>query len=172
MRNRIAAAATVSLLIGFWFLGGCAKPKMAIVSTAQWTQLESGAYVVGGERLFYGIGKASGLRNATLLRATADNQARAEMARVIESYLKLLSAAAGDLPEADRTEIINALTESILQRTRISDHHYTDTESHLLSLCSLELSSLKQVIQNMGGMDDTLRKNMLTHADQVHADFP
>lgn len=178
MKDKISLSLAIGLLIAAGVLGGCAKTQIAAVSHTQWTQLNSGAYAVDGSRMFYGIGRASGLHSATLLRATADNQAQVQMAHVIESYLGLLTHAAGVVPTQDQgqerdrlREVIAELTESALKRARISDHRYTEAQGILLSLCSLDLSSLKEVIQTSADLDDFFRQRLLSQADRVYVEF-
>jgi hypothetical protein len=178
MRTKISASLAACLLMAATVLGGCVKTQMVSVSHVQWTHLDSGAYAVDGSRMFYGIGRASGLHSVTLLRATADNQAQVRMAHVIESYLRMLTHAAGSVPAQDQgleqdriQEVVAELTESALKLARISDHRYREAQGILLSLCSLDLSSLKQVIQTSGRLDDSFRQRLLSQADQVYVDF-
>jgi hypothetical protein len=178
MRNRISASLTIGLLIASCILVGCTKTQMAAVSTTEWTKLDSGAYAVDGGRMFYGIGRSSGLHNATLLRATADNQAQVQLGHVIESYLRLLTNSAGmiTLPNQGQQqdqvqETVAVLTESALKKARISDHRYREAQGSLLSLCSLDLSTLKQVIQTSSGLSEHLRQRLLSQADQVYAEY-
>ena len=172
MHNRNALITAV-ILIGALLLGGCVKQKqVAAVSPTPWRTLASGAYMVDKDRMFYGIGKASGLRSATLLRATADNQAQAEMARIVGSYLGELSHAAGyPLTQDQDQETINALNATILRHARISEHRYDESSGVLYALCSLELSTLRQVISQMAYLDDNYRKNLLVHVEPVFTQF-
>jgi hypothetical protein len=172
MHNRIAYKLT-GIVIGLLLLSSCVKQKeMAAVTPSPWRTLASGAYSVDKGRMFYGIGKASGLRSATLLRATSDNQAQSEMARVIASYLGALSHAAGyTVIEDQDQETLRALTASILRQARISDHWYDEPNATLYSLCSLELSGVRHALQRMEYLDEGYRKNMLAHVDPVFSNF-
>src|SRR5688572_13222560 len=42
--------------------------------------------VAGDKRAFYGVGSASGIKEAALLRSTADNRARAELAKLLDTF--------------------------------------------------------------------------------------
>ena len=56
------------------------------VDYPEWVLKGSGAF--GGEsgRVFYGVGSVSGIKNHALARTTADNRARAEIAKIFETY--------------------------------------------------------------------------------------
>jgi len=52
----------------------------------QWVTRGSTAFNNAGERAFYGVGSASGIKNPPLLRSTADNRARAELGKIFETF--------------------------------------------------------------------------------------
>lgn len=78
--------AFVAMLSGLYGCGGAPEVKPAAVAAPEWVAKGTGAY--GGERgrVFYGVGSASGIGNASLLRSTADNRARNEVAKIFEVY--------------------------------------------------------------------------------------
>ncbi|MBI2059365.1 MAG: caspase family protein [Nitrospirae bacterium] len=51
-----------------------------------WVERGSGAFVVAGQKIFYGVGVVEGIKNANMAQKTAENRARAELAKVSESY--------------------------------------------------------------------------------------
>lgn len=51
-----------------------------------WVQSGSGVMVRDGVRVFYGVGAASGIKNPSLLRTSADNRARAELGKLFEVF--------------------------------------------------------------------------------------
>ena len=51
-----------------------------------WVSRGSASVTSGKRRVFYGVGAAGGIRNPALLRSTADNRARAELAKVFEVF--------------------------------------------------------------------------------------
>src|SRR5688572_32955155 len=64
---------------------GQITPGGAVVEYPEWVNKGSGAF--GGEKkVMYGVGSASGIRNHSLARTTADNRARAEISKVFETY--------------------------------------------------------------------------------------
>src|SRR5258706_16107851 len=71
--------------------GGEKKPEMSNqilhANGPDWVNRGSGAF--GGEKgkIFYGVGIASGIRNAALRRATSEPRARSGIAKTPEAYL-------------------------------------------------------------------------------------
>src|SRR5207245_9091750 len=70
--------------------GGEKKPEMSgqilHANGPDWVNRGSGAF--GGEKgkVFYGVGIASGIRNAALRRSTSDSRARSEIAKTLGPY--------------------------------------------------------------------------------------
>ena len=46
---------------------------------------------MGDRQVFYGVGIASGIKNRALLISTADNRARAEIAKTLDTYVAYLA---------------------------------------------------------------------------------
>src|SRR3954454_16648411 len=65
---------------------GEAPASMQGVDYPEWVVKGSRAF--GGEagRIFYGVGQVNGIKNMALARTTADNRARAEIAKIFETY--------------------------------------------------------------------------------------
>lgn len=108
----------VVILMGF---GAACAPRQRgplVVETdvqyPPWVLGGTGVHAAGGQRVLVGVGQVDGMRNVALARATADNRARAELARVLEIYFGTLLAdvEAGDhrgqphaaLPEVAATD--------------------------------------------------------------------
>ncbi len=157
------------LAMCLWLLCGCAKTQLAVFAPTDWTASASGAYVTDEGRVFYGIGRASGLRNAMLLRATADNQAQTEMAGVIRGYLARLSAAAGmDATAPQDRQALHDLAQAVLRHARIVDHSDLSDAGAAMSLCRLDLDAVRQVLRSDAILENALQQRMLAEAERVH----
>jgi hypothetical protein len=166
----------ITLGLAVLMMFGCALPPTRPVPPdppdspdLKWTLQDSGAHFIQGQGVFYGIGRAEGLRNTTLLRATADNQARAEMARLLNQYVISLAEAAGfdSQEEADR-QILHGLTRSALQRARIVAHDAPPNGDSFSALCRLDLAVFKEILQGERQLDAHLRNAMIEQAEPVH----
>ena len=72
----VGGGVAVALMIGLVACGG--PPK--------WVKQGSGAYNEKDSKGFYGVGSVSGVRNESLAWDTAENRARAEIAKTFETY--------------------------------------------------------------------------------------
>lgn len=166
-------AATVGLLaLALWLFSGCARPPVIPVPepARDWMHRQSGAHRIDGSQVFFGIGKAAGVRNATLLRAAADNRARDEMARVLRAYVMVLAEATGlEIGEAAERQGLNGLARTAWQHARIVDHWFDPADGAMLSLCRLDLDAFKAILQAEPQLDAPLRHAMLERAEQAHA---
>ena len=173
MRRLPLSTLWITLGLALLMMFGCAWPPTRPVPPdppdLKWTLQDSGAHHIQGEKVFYGIGRAEGLRNTTLLRATADNQARAEMARLLNQYVITLAEAAGfdSQEEADR-QILHGLTRSALQRARIVAHDAPPTGDRFSALCRLDLTVFKEILQAERQLDAHLRNAMIEQSETVH----
>ena len=157
------------LVLGLWLLSGCARPQVAGVATMDWTVASSGAYSSDRGRFFWGIGRASGLRSTTLLRATADNQAQSEMADLLQVYLASLAGAVGiDTSRPENRQMLYEMRQAVMKQARIVDHRYSDGSGVVMALCRLDLEALKRVLETNRYADAAVTKRLLREADQVH----
>lgn len=98
-----------------------------------WVLGGTGVHASGGQRTLIGVGQIDGMRNVALARATADNRARAELARVLEAYFAALLAdvEAGDkrgedlgsVPEADANDRLPPSAKPAFGETRGARAH-------------------------------------------------
>ena len=75
--------------------------ELAQVNYPGWILRGSGPAKVGEQRSFFGVGQVSGMRNVALARSTADNRARAELARSFELFAASTLGAWANDREAD-----------------------------------------------------------------------
>ncbi len=157
-------------------LAGC-MGHSPIVTTPSWYRLESGLYNASEGKVFYGIGQADGVRNPTLLRATADNRARKELAGVLEGYVAELSRSQRLASEPawmalsldERRQILGMLVHKSLQRAVVSEHWSDTQHPRLLSLCRLDIATFRQVLSGVSFLDKKTRAAIGAEAETVHA---
>ncbi len=161
----------ICLVIAVSLLFGCAAGPLE-VDEAPWYLMSSGAHETPRGRAFYGIGKAEGSRNTTLLRATAVNRARKAMAEVLDGYVAELFQATKAMPALTMEEgeqAIGALVRNALTSSVISDQ-WTDPEhGRLYALCRLDLDRFIQVLASQATIEPAARAAMAAEAENVHA---
>lgn len=171
----MGTSARMSLVIAM-LLTGCVGRTM-IISTPSWHTLSSGLYDLGGDRVIYGIGQADGIHNPALLRASADNQARRQMALVLEKYVDSLTksdvletdAHWATLSDDERRQVAGMLVRNCMRRAVVSDHWNDAQQARLLSLCRLDLATVKQVLSDSLALDEKTRPVLWAEADRLYA---
>ena len=97
----VGGGVAIALMIGLVACGG--PPK--------WVKQGSGAFNEKDSKGFYGVGSVAGVRNEPLAWDTAENRARAEIAKTFETYTGYLmrdyaaSTTAGDLPRTRKSRM-------------------------------------------------------------------
>ncbi len=169
MKFRSWMALCFILLISFSLVTGCAKRQIVSTPAFNW-ESPTGAYMAGDQPVFYGVGKASGIRSTTLLRATADNQAQMALGRLIRNYTNRLAKAAG-VVVAGEEELVafSELVQGAVARARIVDHWYDADKGTLYALCRLDLELFQHLLQAGQYLDSGIQAQMLALSADVHA---
>lgn len=149
---------------------GCVRPTI-IAEETPWHMQPSGMYNTAHGQEFYGVGIAEGLRNTTLLRATAANRARQEMARVLDNYVVELLHAVQTQPILTMEEgeqLIGSLVRKTLKRAVISEYQSDPSQAKIYALCRIDLETFKQVLRLEKGISRDLREAMWAEAENVY----
>ena len=124
-------------------------------------------------RFFHGIGSAPALHDESLQIATADNRARAEIARILSSYMDIAyndyTATATDQPLSD-SEIsrqIQSITKINLTGAQIIAHWKDKRTGNIYALAELDMKQLKETLTNVNDMNANVRQYILDHGDNI-----
>ena len=136
----------------------------------EWVNKGSGAFKDGsGEKVFYGVGIADGIRSASLRRSAADDRALAALAVQIETKVKrmtkdfqestLMSTATGrDSTEKETVEIgFKAVVNETLSGAKIIDHWEHPAKNVLYSLARIEHKVMEKKIDSHKELPDESR---------------
>jgi len=188
MRNITMKILTVMSIAGL-ALGGCATATREITRTTpiqeigapEWVIKGSGAF--GGERgkVFYGVASAAGIQNPSLLRSTADNRARNDVAKVFEFYTASLmkdyaaSTMAGDVKataEEQHVEIvIKTVTARTLSGVEIVDHWQHPATGELFALARLDLQAFQDNLEKVKELDAKVKQYIRENAERLHKEL-
>src|SRR5210317_2006372 len=136
---KVAKIVVMSIAVASLFACGGKKEdsgegNLKGVEYPEWVMKGSGAF--GGEagRVFYGVGSVSGIKNHALARTTADNRARAEIAKIFEVYSASLmkdymaSTTAGDMSASSEEQhveqAIKTFSAQTLSGVQVVDHWF------------------------------------------------
>jgi hypothetical protein len=159
---------------------GDAPPNMQGIDYPEWVNKGSGAF--GGEagRVFYGVGSASGIKNHALARTTADNRARAEIAKIFEVYSASLmkdymaSTTAGDMKASSEEQhveqAIKTFSAVTLSGVQIVDHWF-HPDGTVYALAQLDLEGFTNGLDKMKELNSQVRDYVRKNAEKVHMDL-
>ena len=166
------------LLVG---CGGKAKEvPQAEVTAAQkpaWVEKGSGAF--GGEmgKAFYGVGSAWNMQNPSLLQSTADNRARAEVAKIFKTYTAALmrdyaaSTMAGNPGETSEEQhveqTIKTFTKAELAGVEIIDHWKDPESEELFALARMDLSTFEEYLKQGSDLSEAVRQSIVERAEKA-----
>jgi len=178
MKRKAVKGLCVLVAMGIFFFMGCAAKQPAAPAGPAWVNKGSGAFDVDKGKVFYGVGIASGIKNRALLRSTADNRARAEIAKILETYVAVLakdymaSTTAGDMSASSEEQhveqALKTFSKTTLHGARIIDHWRDPADGSLFSLCELDLFAFKETLNDYKELDAKVRDYVRENAEKMH----
>lgn len=171
---------SVVLLAMVVTLGACGgkntvKSDLHIKGVPNWVNKGTSVLKEKDGRLFHGVGMAEDLGNMSLQKSTADNRARAEIARVLSSYMEVvendyITANRADGQAVSQEQIsrqIKNISETNLAGAKIIGRWRDKKTSTIFSLAELDMKYVKQTINSYRDMNAGLRKYMEQNADST-----
>jgi len=157
----------VALLFGLTACGG--PPK--------WVDKGSGAFNEKDSKAFYGVGSVVGVRNEPLAWDTAENRARAEIAKTFETYTGYLmrdyaaSTTAGDFTknteEQNVERAIKTVTTATLSGVRPIDRYKDSKTNTYYVLAKLNLEEMKNNLDQAKELNKEVRDYVRKNADRL-----
>jgi len=132
-----------------------------------------------GGRLFHGVGQAPFLGDDSLQISTADDRARAELARILSSYLDVVSsdyssaaASAGEtISEQAVSRQIRTLSQVNLSGARILGH-WKDPKSRIVyAVAELNLKQVQASLDAVQDMNENLRGHIRNRGENLFDRF-
>lgn len=173
-------AFTIATLLAF-AVSGCGGGKtvvesdMKIKSAPDW--VNEGTNILNNKdgRLFHGIGSATLMNDTELQRTTAENRARSEVARILSSYMDVVSkdytasVKAGDAAELQQSvsRSVESITKVNLTGVRIIANWRDEKSGTIYSLAELDMKHMKDILKNVENMNDGLRAHIEQRGDTL-----
>ena len=160
--------------------GGDNKPAPAVKSDQpEWVMKGSGAFGAEGQRVFYGVGVASNIKNIALLQNTADNRARAEITKIFETYSASLmkdymaSVSQGDKVSEEQNveQAIKTFSAATLSGVQVVDRWKDKETGALYALARLDLAAFQDSLGKMKELSAKAKDYVRQNAERVHADL-
>jgi len=173
---RLFAAAALTLV-----LAACGGGKTVVESdlgirgAPDWVNKGTQAVSDKDGRLFHGVGSAPSLGDEALQRSTADDRARAEVARMLSTYIDAVSndfsgsSGTGTNASADQSvsRQIKAVTKQNLAGSKIIGRWKDSRTSMVYSIAELDLKSVKTTLEGANGMNDDVKRYIGRNADNI-----
>lgn len=181
MKNLNGLMQLLSLSLLLTVFAGCSseptqvESNLGIKGAPDWVNKGSNILSTKDARLFHGVGSASQMGDMALQKATADDRARAEVARVLSSYLDVLSndymasAKSGDTGANEETvsRQIKNTTRVNLAGARIIGSWRDPKTNTIWSIAELDMSHVKSTMAGVTDMNADLKRYIETSADNV-----
>ena len=175
MRTKRLIIGFVILALGLFIVAGCATtPKRP-----DWIWKGSGAFddaEMG--KVFYGVGIVFGIKNEALARSTADDRARAEIAKTLEIYAAVLakdymaSTTADDMlistEEQHVEQALKTFTKTTLHGAVIVDRWMDAEDGTFYSLCKLDLFAFNESLDKYKELDSKVRDYVRNNSEKLH----
>ncbi len=126
-------------------------------------------------RLFHGVGSASPMGDMELQKSTANDRARAEVARILSSYLDVVSsdymasAKSGEqaVNEESVSRQIKNLTKVNLTGVRIIGNWRDPKTNVIYSIAELDMDHVKTTLGNVENMNSDLKRYIESSGDNI-----
>ena len=158
---------------------GDAPANFQGIEYPDWVLKGSGAYGGDAGRVFYGVGSVTGIKNHALARTTADNRARADLAKVFETYSASLmkdymaSTMAGDaVSEEQHVEnVIKTFSAQTLSGVQVVDHWFHPADGTVFALARLDLNAFTDSLEKMNELNGKVKEYVKKNAERAHMDL-
>lgn len=161
-------------------IAGCSsrttvESDLGIKGAPDWVNKGSQALNDQNGRLIHGIGSAPNMNDQSLQSSTADDRARTEVARVLNSFMHVVSqdysAASGSgqdqQNEAAVSRQIQNITDQNVSGARIIARWTDPKTGTLWSLAELDMKQVKDMVGNSKDMNAGFRDYFNAHADNL-----
>jgi hypothetical protein len=171
----IAAAAMAAVLAACGGGKTVVESDLGIKGAPDWVNKGTQAVNDKDGRLFHGVGAAPALGDDALQRSTADDRARAEVARMLSTYIDAVSndysAAAGTGANANADQSVSrqikAVTKQNLAGSKIIGRWKDSRTNMVYSIAELDFKSVKTTLEGANGMNDDLKRYLGRNADNI-----
>jgi hypothetical protein len=180
MAPAMASLSLVALLAVAGLLAACAgQPELNASTDASgvpvWVNEGSNILTSKQGRHFHGVGSAPMLGDFSLQTVTADNRAKAEVARVLASYMEIVSRdyiASGDADAAGFSGQDVSHQMSQLEKIRLDDveviGHWQDKESKTVyAIAEVDMETVRKALQAEAELNPGLKAYLDAKGDTI-----
>jgi len=174
-RRAFAAAALAVLLAACGGGKTIVESDLGIKGAPDWVNKGTAVLNDKDGRLFHGVGSSPTLGDEALQRSTADDRARAEVGRMLSTYLDVVgndyvaATGTGSNASADQSvsRQIKAVTRVNLAGSKIIGRWKDSKTSMIYSIAELDLKQVKSTLENASSMNEDLRRYVGRNAENI-----
>ena len=180
MKNFRFIAQTLSMALLALVISACSsttkvESNLGIKGAPDWVNEGTNILNNKDSRLFHGVGSASPMGDMALQKSTSDDRARAEIARIMSSYMDVvsndyMSSAKGggaNINEEAVSRQIKALTKVNLAGARIIGNWRDPKTNIIYSIAELDMKHVKSTLAGTQDMNMDLKRYIETSADNI-----
>ncbi|WP_455199061.1 hypothetical protein [Kaarinaea lacus] len=140
-----------------------------------WVNKGSKILKTDNNRLFHGVGSAPMLGDFSLQTDIANRRARQEMARIVSSYMEIVSrdyiasgkAAPTEFNELDVMKYVEKLSKMDLAKVKVVGHWSDERTNKIYAITQMDMDKVRQVVTKMIAMDAGLKSYLESHGGNV-----
>jgi hypothetical protein len=161
-------------------LSGCSGPTkvesdMGLKDVPDWVNKGTNILNSKDGRLFHGVASAKPLADVPLQKSVSEDRARAEVARILSTYLEVVSddyvssvrAGGENVSEESVSRQIRASTKINLRGAKIIANWRDPKTGVIYSLCELDMNQVKSTVAKSEEMDAGLRSHIKKKGDNI-----
>ncbi|SES64088.1 LPP20 family lipoprotein [Thalassotalea agarivorans] len=138
------------------------ESDLGLENAPDWVNEGSKAIDNDDGRLVQGVGSAPKMGDLSLQKSTADNRARAEIARIMSTFMDATmsdySASNGEEFDMQVQQVIKSSTQIALNGSKIMGNWRDPETGILFSFAELDMSKLKEAVANADIMNKSFQK--------------
>jgi len=165
---------TFSILFLVLALGACSsktviESDMGLSNAPDWVNEGTQAVDNDDGRLIHGLGMAPPMGDISLQKATADNRARAEIARVLSTYvntvIKDYTGSTGSEADLNVERVIDSTTQLALSGARILGHWKDDDSGDVYAFAELDMEAVEKSLQTAANLSAAFKDHYKNNVD-------
>ena len=168
-----------SWAFSFLIFSALALILAACSGTPKWVTKGGGYMSEKDSKAFYGVGAVTGIRNEPLAKETADNRARADLAKYVDTYTAYLmrdyaaSTTAGDFTKSSEEQNVERAVKTFvsahLSGVQVVDRWEKDEKSGKVTyaLAKMDLASFKESVSQMKDLNEAARDFVRKNAERA-----
>ena len=165
---------TLCVLFLVLALGACSskttiESDMGLSNAPDWVNEGTQAVSNDDGRLIHGVGMAPTMGDVSLQKATADNRARAEIARVLSTYVDAVisdyTASTGGEADMNVEREIRSTTQLVLSGARMLGHWKDEDSGDVYSFAELDMDAVDKSLETATALSDAFKGHYMQNAD-------